>query len=156
MEGKKKDKQIAISPALFTEFERMADSYGLTNKALLEVMLNYFRATKADPRDPKADNPTDAIKALDKRLIGFIREQEKKILRPLSDDMQVLLTLLQEDLPKRLGQSNMRTVAMALKPEMQNPRFMAAVERMVSQAEAEAQAKAQAQPNATRPGQPNK
>lgn len=130
MEGKKKDKQIAISPALFTEFERMADSYGLTNKALLEAMLNYFRATKADPRDPKADNPTDAIKALDKRLIGFIREQEKKILRPLSDDVQVLTRLLQEDVPRKIGQSQIRTIGSALKPELLTERFKAAVAAM--------------------------
>lgn len=76
---------ITASAATFIEFERLADSYGLTNKALLEAMVSYFRISKADPRDPKADNPTDAIKALDKRLVSFIKEQEKKTLHPMKE-----------------------------------------------------------------------
>ncbi|AUD07088.1 BfmA/BtgA family mobilization protein [Spirosoma pollinicola] len=80
-----KYKTISIEPDTFEAFSRMADSYKLTNKGLVEAMLLYFQATKADPRDPKADNPTDAIKALDKRLISFIKEQEKKTLNPIKE-----------------------------------------------------------------------
>lgn len=78
-------KTISVSEETFRDFERMADSYGLTNKGLVEAMLTYFKVTKADPRSPQADNPTDAIKALDKRLISFIKEQEKKILIPIKE-----------------------------------------------------------------------
>ena len=78
-------KTISVEPTTFATFERMADSYGLTNKGLIEAMLLYFQATKADPRHPQADNPTDAIKALDKRLISFIKEQEKKLLSPMKE-----------------------------------------------------------------------
>ena len=69
----------------FAEFEKLAASHSLTNTALFSAMVNYFKVTKADPRDPKADNPTDAIKALDKRLISFIKEQEKKTLHPMKE-----------------------------------------------------------------------
>lgn len=123
-------KSIDVDPDAYDAFRTLAKSYHLTSKDLFGAMVQYFKATKADPRDPKADNPTDAIKALDKRLIGFIREQEKKILRPLSDDMQVLLTLLQEDLPRRISQSHMRTVGGAIRPEFLNPRFMEAIQKM--------------------------
>lgn len=116
-----------VDPELYEEFRALARSYKLNNKELFGAMVQYFRVTKADPRDPRADNPTDAIKALDKRLIGFIREQEKKILRPLSDDVQVLITLLQEDLPKRIGQSQMRTLGGAIKPDLLTERFKAAL-----------------------------
>ena len=78
-------KTISVSETTFSEFERMAASYGLSNKGLLEAMVTYFKVSKADPRDPQADNPTDAIKALDRRLISFIREQEKKILIPIKE-----------------------------------------------------------------------
>lgn len=80
-----KYKTISIEPDTFEAFSRMADSYKLTNKGLIEAMLLYFQATKADPRDPRVDNPTDAIKALDKRLISFIKEQEKKTLNPIKE-----------------------------------------------------------------------
>ncbi|AUD06488.1 BfmA/BtgA family mobilization protein [Spirosoma pollinicola] len=82
---KEKIHHITASAATFTDFERLANSYGLTNKGLLEAMVNHFKVTKADPRDPRADNPTDAIKALDKRIVSFIKEQEKKILIPIKE-----------------------------------------------------------------------
>jgi hypothetical protein len=133
---RERDKQVSVSPALFTEFERMADSYGLTNKALLESMIRYFQATKADPRDPKADNPTDAIKALDKRLISFIRQQEKQILKPMHDNimlldessrdnmktvntyMKVIAEVLDGRLLRDIRQSTIHTIGGALRPEL--------------------------------------
>ena len=136
-------KSVDIDPDLYEDFKKLAKSYGMSNKDLFGAMVRYFNTTKADPRDPKADNPTDAIKALDRRLIGFIREQEKKILRPLSDDMQVLLNLLQEDLPKKIGQSQMRTISGALKPDLLTDRFKTAIFIMDS-------------PKSTPPANPNK
>lgn len=69
----------------FAQFEQLATAYSLSHTALFSAMVSYFRVTKADPRDPKADNPTDAIKALDKRLVSFIKEQEKKTLHPMKE-----------------------------------------------------------------------
>lgn len=143
---KERDKQVSLSPALFGDFERMADSYGLTNKALLETMIRYFQATKADPRDPKMDNPTDAIKALDKRLISFIRQQEKQLLKPIADNMVILNTngiaqmetvntymkaiaeSLDGELLKNIRLSHVRTIGGALKPELLTERFKQAYE----------------------------
>lgn len=135
---KERDKQVSVSPALFADFERMADSYGLTNKALLETMIRYFQATKADPRDPKTDNPTDAIKALDKRLISFIRQQEKQLLKPMHDNMQLVLSNSQADMEaitdcvniiaqalsvdgdllRNIRLSHIRTIGGALQPQL--------------------------------------
>lgn len=143
---KERDKQVSLSPALFGDFERMADSYGLTNKALLETMIRYFQATKADPRDPKMDNPTDAIKALDKRLISFIRQQEKQLLKPIADNMVILNTngitqmetvntymkaiaeSLDGELLKNIRLSHVRTIGGALKPELLTEGFKQAYE----------------------------
>lgn len=80
-----KYKTVNASEHDFANFEQLANAYGLNNTALFAAMVNYFKVTKADPRDPKADNPTDAIKALDKRLVSFIKEQEKKILLPMKE-----------------------------------------------------------------------
>ncbi|RAJ90052.1 hypothetical protein LX87_05531 [Larkinella arboricola] len=127
-----RDKQVALSPALFTEFERMAESYGLTNKGLLEAMLRYFKATKADPRNPKAEHPTEAIKALDKRFVSFIRQQEKEVLKPMHDEMtQVADELyglkenvkeLQDDFAKMV----LRQLGTVLRPELVKPEFLEA------------------------------
>lgn len=87
---------LSIDKPLADEMARLAKSYGLTKKGLLVAMLQYFKATKADPRDPKADNPTDAIKALDRRLISFIKQQEKEQLRPIKDELILISRKLYE------------------------------------------------------------
>ena len=87
---------ITATPTTFADFEKLAQQYGLTNKGLLAAMVKYFNTTKADPRDPKADNPTDAIKALDRRLISFIKQQEKEQLRPIKDELILISRKLYE------------------------------------------------------------
>lgn len=94
-----KYKTISVSEDTFNEFERMAKSYKLTNKALVEAMLMYFKVSKADPRNPETDNPTDAIKALDRRLVTFIKEQEKKLLIPMKDAIFEIAST--EGMPRR-------------------------------------------------------
>jgi len=89
-------KSIDVDPDLYENFKKLAKSYDLTNKDLFGAMIRYFNATKADPRDPKADNPTDAIKALDRRLISFIRQQEKEQLRPIKDELILISRKLYE------------------------------------------------------------
>ena len=87
---------LSVDKPTADELSRLAKSYGLTKKALIVAMINYFKATKADPRDPKADNPTDAIKALDRRLISFIKQQEKEQLRPIKDELILISRKLYE------------------------------------------------------------
>lgn len=130
MNEKQPDKHIVISQAIYPKFDKLAKAYGLTNKGLLEAMINYFEQTKADPRDPKADNPTDAIKALDKRFIGFIREQEKRLLTPILDEMRVVVKQLeavkddQKDNLTQLRQSQIRTIGGAIKQDLLNEKFL--------------------------------
>lgn len=127
-----RDKQVALSPMLFTEFERLAESYGLTNKGLLEAMLRYFKATKADPRNPKAEHPTEAIKALDKRFVSFIRQQEKEVLKPMHDEMTQVADELYglkdtvKELQDTFAMMVLRQLGTALRPELVKPEFLEA------------------------------
>lgn len=90
-------KSLAVSLGTHQQLERLGDKLGLSNKELIGVMVQFFAVTKLDPRHPKADSPdialkklTDKVDALDKRFIGFIREQEKEILKPMRADVQAL------------------------------------------------------------------
>jgi len=94
---------LSVDRTTAAELGRVASSYGLTKKGLIVAMLQYFKATKADPRDPKADNPTDAIKALDRRLISFIRQQEKEQLRPIKDELILISRKLYEMNDEKTG-----------------------------------------------------
>lgn len=90
-------KSLSISLGTHRQLAKLGDQLGLSHKDLVSAMVQFFAVTKLDPRYPKADAPavvlqklTDKVEALDKRFIGFIREQEKAILKPMQADVQAL------------------------------------------------------------------
>ncbi|KUG09209.1 BfmA/BtgA family mobilization protein [Solirubrum puertoriconensis] len=90
-------KTISADEAAYEGFRKLAKEHGLTNPELLAAMVQYFRVTKADPREPNGPDLSSALgkltaklDQLDKRTIGFIREQEKTYLKPLLADVQGL------------------------------------------------------------------
>ena len=92
-------KSLSVSEGTHRQLERLGTKFGLSHKDLIGFMAQYFTATKADPRDVKADVPDVALKkmaekvdTLDKRLIGFIREQEKELLKPILSEVKALRT----------------------------------------------------------------
>lgn len=85
-------KSVDVDPEVYEELRVLAKAYKLTNKELVSVMIQYFKKTKADPRNPKEDNPTDAIKALDRRIVSFIKTQEKDVLIPMKTILHELAT----------------------------------------------------------------
>lgn len=103
--AEEKIKHLTLGEAAFKDFERLATSYKLYHKALLEIMIHYFKVTGIDPRERQAGNPTDAIKALDQRLISFIKQQEKEQLRPIKDELALITKKLYafDDEEKGLG-----------------------------------------------------
>ncbi|MBC3789422.1 BfmA/BtgA family mobilization protein [Spirosoma utsteinense] len=92
-------KSLSVSAGTHQQLERLGDRFGLSHKDLIAVMVQYFTVTKIDPRDMKADTPDVAMKkmaqkvdTLDKRLIGFIREQEKELLKPILSEVRAIRT----------------------------------------------------------------
>lgn len=92
-------KSLSVSTGIHQQLVRMGEKYSLSHKELIGVMVQYFAVTKADPRHPKADLPDVALKkmaekvdGLDKRLIGFIREQEKDLLKPILSEVRAMRT----------------------------------------------------------------
>lgn len=90
-------KSLSVSLGTHRQLEKLGDQLGLSHKDLVATMLQFFAVTKLDPRYPKADSPdvvlkklTDKVDALDKRFIGFIREQERILLKPMQADVQAL------------------------------------------------------------------
>ena len=89
------DKTIRAEEAAYDGFRQLAKEYDLSNPELLAAMVQYFRVTKADPRHPTGPDLTSSLAKLtakladlDKRTIGFIREQEKTYLKPILAEVQ--------------------------------------------------------------------
>ncbi len=104
---------------------RLAQLHGLSQRELLAEMVGYFERTQADPRagSGKAESLSDQLGKLDKRIdrvIGFIREQEKAILKPLRDEVRALSHRA------ATRQDVMFIVAEGLKPEVLQSDFVAA------------------------------
>lgn len=90
-----KIKTIAADESAYDAFRQLAKEYQLSNPELLAAMVQYFRVTKADPRQPTGPDLASILTklggkldALDKRTIGFIREQEKQYLKPILAQVQ--------------------------------------------------------------------
>lgn len=83
-------KTINAEAAAYEGFRQLAKECELTSPELVAAMVQYFRITKADPRQPTGPDLTTSLAKitakladLDKRTIGFIREQEKQYLKPI-------------------------------------------------------------------------
>lgn len=83
-------KTINADAAAYEGFRQLAKECNLTSPELVAAMVQYFRVTKADPRQPTGPDLTSSLAKLtakladlDKRTIGFIREQEKTYLKPI-------------------------------------------------------------------------
>jgi hypothetical protein len=122
---KPKDTTVRVAAELAPRLVKLAQLHGMSQKELLAEMVGYFERSQADPRagGGKAESLTDQLAKLDKRVdrvIGFIREQEKAILKPLRDEVRVL--------SRRVAtrQDVMFIVAEGLKPEVLQSDFVTA------------------------------
>jgi hypothetical protein len=55
--------------------------------SLVEQMIYYFKKTGIDPKDAINQNPSVMVSALDKRIVSFLKVQERDILKPLRQDV---------------------------------------------------------------------
>jgi len=88
-------KTINAEEAAYEGFRQLAKECELTSPELVAAMVQYFRVTKTDPRHPTGPDLTTSLAKitakladLDKRTIGFIREQEKTYLKPILAGVQ--------------------------------------------------------------------
>jgi hypothetical protein len=50
-------------------------------------MIYYFKNTGIDPKDAVNKNPSAMVSALDKRIVSFMKVQERDILKPLRQEV---------------------------------------------------------------------
>lgn len=136
-----KVKTIATDETAYDAFRQLAKEYQLSNPELLAAMVQYFRVTKADPREPTGPDLTTSLAKLtakladlDKRTIGFIREQEKTYLKPILAQVQArqVLNAPAASAPagpsvgqvQELGDWFMRLVRRSMQPTQLNQTFL--------------------------------
>ena len=80
-------KSILISTYHHKELKGLSEAYNLNYYRLVEEMIVYFKKTGINPSDPKNENPSKGLKELDKRLVSFLKVQERDILKPLRQEV---------------------------------------------------------------------
>lgn len=91
-------KSIIINQVSHKEIKTLAKTFGSPIGALVEAMILYFKKTGINPRDAINQNPSVMIKALDKRIVSFLRVQERDILKPMRDEIFTSDNLQKENL----------------------------------------------------------
>lgn len=89
-----KYKTINATPASWEALDKMAAEMGTSKTDLLDKMVAYISITKADITRPKEPDSVQAlvkkVADLDKRIIGFIKNQEKQILKPMQTEIEII------------------------------------------------------------------
>jgi hypothetical protein len=80
-------KSVLISAYHHKELSKLCEAFGLNFYKLIEEMIIYFKKTGINPTDPKNENPSKALKELDKRMVSFLKVQERDILKPLRQEV---------------------------------------------------------------------
>ncbi|MDF4221077.1 BfmA/BtgA family mobilization protein [Maribacter sp. M208] len=93
-----KKKSIIIGQRGHKDIKTLSETFGSSIGSLVEAMITYFKRTGINPRDAINESPSTMIKALDKRIVSFLRVQERDILKPMRDEVYANGQLQKESL----------------------------------------------------------
>lgn len=80
-------KSILIEEKPHKELAKLSESLRLNYGTLVEEMIYYFKKTGINPKDAVNKDPSAMVSALDKRIVSFMKVQERDILKPLRQDV---------------------------------------------------------------------
>ena len=93
-------KSIIIDEKAHSELGKLSESLRMNFGALIQEMIYYFKKTGIDPKDAVNKNPSLMVAALDKRIVSFLKVQERDILKPLRQDVYNYQNIQKEEISK--------------------------------------------------------
>jgi len=82
-----KKKSIIINEFHHKNLVKLSSTFGAQYGELVENMILYFKKTGINPMDAINENPSVMVKSLDKRIVSFMKVQERDILKPLRQEV---------------------------------------------------------------------
>lgn len=82
-----KKKSILIKEFHHKELVKISKTFGSQYGDLIESMIVYFKKTGINPIEAINENPAAMVKVLDKRIVSFLKVQERDILKPLRKEV---------------------------------------------------------------------
>ena len=80
-------KSILIKEFHHKELVKISKTFGSQYGDLIGSMIIYFKKTGINPLEAINENPATMVKVLDKRIISFLKVQERDILKPLRNEI---------------------------------------------------------------------
>ena len=80
-------KSILIDEKPHSELRKLSEALHMNLGTLIQEMIYYFKKTGIDPKDAVNKDPSSMVIALDKRIVSFMKVQERDILKPLRQDV---------------------------------------------------------------------
>ncbi|WP_417443278.1 BfmA/BtgA family mobilization protein [Joostella sp.] len=80
-------KSIIINQKAHKELTKISNEHNCSYGSLVESMIYYFKRTGINPNNAINENPSTMVKALDKRIVSFLKVQERDILKPLRSEV---------------------------------------------------------------------
>ena len=80
-------KSILIKEFHHKELVTISKTFGSQYGDLVGSMIIYFKKTGINPTEAINENPAAMVKVLDKRIISFLKVQERDILKPLRNEI---------------------------------------------------------------------
>ena len=82
-----KKKSILIKEFHHKELVKISKTFGSQYGDLIESLILYFKKTGINPIEAINENPAAMVKVLDKRIVSFLKVQERDILKPLRNEV---------------------------------------------------------------------
>ena len=99
-------KSIIIDLKAHNELTKLTESLNMNYGSLVEEMIYYFKKTGIDPKDAVNKNPSVMVATLDKRIVSFMKVQERDILIPLRKEVNDYQNLQKEETTKLINSIN--------------------------------------------------
>ena len=80
-------KSILIKEFHHKELVKISKTFGSQYGDLIGSMIIYFKKTGINPVEAINENPAAMVKVLDKRIVSFLKVQERDILKPLRSEV---------------------------------------------------------------------
>ena len=80
-------KSILIDEKPHIELKKLGEALNMNLGTLVQEMIYYFKKTGINPKDAVNKDPSAMVTALDKRIVSFLKVQERDILKPLRQDV---------------------------------------------------------------------
>jgi len=81
-----KNKSIIINEKAHKELKILSEGFNTNYGSFVEKMILYFKKTGNDPSDQKNYSASQKLQTLDKRIVSFLKVQERDILKPLRQE----------------------------------------------------------------------